>query len=481
MIIEFLSNLQENKYLYIPVLAFSVIIGISIPLINQYSNLFVFLGVLLTLLFTLLVFVNYDFAFIVYFVLIFGFYDILGKFPIISSPFKIYLGDGILIFLVVLIINFIIFRKQSFYFSPSTIILIINFAVGVILFIVSVSFGNNINDIFGAFRRYFLYPLSAFVSMFFLLHKKDNLSKLVKPTKLIFISILLIVGIRLISGRSWWDSYYQSVGDWRAMGYFTGIIIVIGFTFAYTKALVKPTIKSIIVSFIFLCCLIISNWRLLWVFALMLPFVISLFLIRNPLIRIKSTAAIIGLIFSLALIISLVFLISPDWITPTIQRFTEKVLNFSFTSDVRYWAWKSAIESIKLSPIVGYGIGRPYSFLAVNSLGELVTFNLGVHNILLDLLLQSGIIGTSIFVFFQGGVIHKTMTSIARYGFMERMIVGGIFIGYLGVLVAAMVQSTFAVPTDAVAFYLLTGLLLGALQIFNDKYIQGRINTNVHF
>lgn len=412
--------------------------------------------------FLFLIWNYFSVTFLIYITLLFGLYDIFGKFPILVYPVNIYLGDGILIFLLVLFLKMLITNQFGLIKSPISGLLIINLVVGLVVLGISYAFFDiSFANMFGAFRRYYVYPLSSFVAIFYVNTTRINLTKLKKSLYIVFPFIIGLVIFRMVTNQSWWGEYYEPAGDARIIGYFTGIILMIGFTVTYGHALIARSIKLFVVSMVIFASIVLANWRLLWLFAFFLPFYVPYLLSKKPnilfgrlLVTLPTLAILVGLVTYL------VKIFSPNVYDLILNRVLTNVLNFDITGDARYWAWKSAILKFQESPFIGHGLGREFDFLGLNSLGQYVVFNLGTHNVILDLLYQVGVLGVWIFIFLHVFVIIYVLKRLFSITVGQRLIVGALLFGYAGVLGASMVQSALREPTDAVVFYLILGFLV---------------------
>lgn len=472
-------TLFRSRLLFGCVTAIEVVLFLIFYLSKNDETMFVALAILLSLPMLLFLWKFFEASFVLFITLLFGFYDIFGKFPLILSPVNIYLGDGILIFIVILILKLLVADKLGLIKSPISSLLLINFAVGIV-FLVSayIFFDISFNNMFGAFRRYYIYPLSAFVSIYYVNTARNSLGKLKNPFVLILAFIILLVIYRVMSNQSWWGDYYGATGDSRAIGYFTGIILLMGFTITYGYALLANSPKFYVISAVIFLSILAANWRLLWFFAFLLPFYVPYLLSKKTSVLISRLFITLPAIAALSGLSAYLFkILLPNWYGLIMNSVLTKVIEYDISGDIRYWMWQSAILKFREAPFWGYGLGEDFDFWGINSLGQYVVFNLGTHNIIFDLLYQVGLFGIWIFLLFHCFIVVYVIKRLFSLPAMQRLIIGTLFIGYLGELGASMLQSTLRAPSDAVAFYLIVGFLVQYTYKFNRVRLP-KVNGN---
>ena len=90
--------------------------------------------------------------------------------------------------------------------------------------------------------------------------------------------------------------------------------------------------------------------------------------------------------------------------------FIEKYLNKDVTLTGRTGLWYSAINNIKRSPIYGYGVTNGGSILMNTTF--IGTKTHAAHNLILEIMMQTGIIGFALWILFVGMSIFKRKKSI---------------------------------------------------------------------
>jgi O-antigen ligase len=355
--------------------------------------------------------------------------------------------------------------------SPVTSLLLINFFFGFFALLVGFGSGHQFNDVVGDFRRLFFYPLATLVAVGHILRRAD-----VRKLILLFSVVLLIISgialVRVTTGQTWDPAQFAGTGDFRAIGYFTGVIVIMGLGVFYGLSLVSRGYRkwaSLLFSMLLIGVGFLSGYRLLWVLAVMSPLFVSYAAYRG---RTRNLRLILTLVVSLAVLVGALLAtwqFFPDWFLIARAKFEERVLGFSFQDNVRYVAWKAAWNRFQSSPIVGVGIGDQFSFWGINSAGNPHLFRLTTHNVFLTILYQTGVIGGSVFLAIHLRIIRYVWTHLPKVQLRIRAPLAGMFSGYLAALVLGMLQPLFESPGAIVGFYLWTGLMLRSVRICTGK------------
>jgi hypothetical protein len=443
----FAGKLNEN----IPVLLFIVFSGLTVlllvvlpPIISKYLLAF------------------YIFLFI-------AAYDFVGYDPIFTSPIKIFFADGILLFMAVLAVQ-LLFRRISIreLKSPITLFMLLNFLFGIIAVIIGFSVGNSTNNVLGDFRRFFLYPLVALLPLSIKIDRSE-LKKVFLVFCLTILSICVIAFVRVIANSSWDPEQFYATNQFRAIGYFSGILISIGIGLVYAVSINCQGWKKItllVVLFLFEAAIFASGYRLLWILGIFLPLFISYFSTRGfgKIFRVLGIS--VALILFLAALTYIVEHISPDVYYRLIARIYTTINDLDFRNNIRYFAWTTAWGKFMSSPVIGVGIGNQFEFLTLSSSGQYVLSHQTTHNILMSLLYQTGIIGAGLFL-----AIHSSFTvymwrGISKVNQHSRILLLGLLAGYFSALAMGLVQPSFESPGAIVIFYFFVGIILNVYRIF---------------
>jgi O-antigen ligase len=399
-------------------------------------------------------------------------YDIIGYSPILTSPVRLYFADIILFFMVILalrvLLNSIVLRRLQ---SPITMLLIINMTFGLAAVFIGLKAGNTINNVLGDFRRFFLYPLVALITISILIRQSD-LKKLV----VIFGSALFILGmiglVRFATGKTWDPDQFGQINAFRAIGYFSGALISIGVGVMYAISICNRGFRkyaSLAVVFLFEAVLLASGYRLLWAAGICIPLFVAYLSshgARKGLRLLGIGAILLLLLTGLVLVAQSIF---PDVYDRVVSRFSSGLFNLDFSTDVRYYAWKAAWLKFRSSPIVGVGIGDQFQFLALSSTGRFYLSTRTTHNILMSLLYQTGIIGGGLFLAIHISFSLYVWRGLSKLGSRARVYLLGMLAGYFAAMVMGMFQPLFESPGAIVILYLWMGLVLNLLRMFKTS------------
>jgi O-antigen ligase len=395
-------------------------------------------------------------------------YDFVGYDPLVTEPLKIFFADGILLFMVVLIIQ-ILFHRISYWDlrSPVTLLLIGNLVYGFAAVIIGFSAGNSTNNVLGDFRRFFLYPLVALLPLSIKI-KWSNLNKIFLWFCFALLIISAIAFIRVVTNSSWDPEQFSATNQFRAIGYFSGILLCIGVGLLYAISLNRHGIKKIVpwlILIIFEAAIFASGYRLLWILGIFLPIFITYFSSRGigKVIRILEISVVVLLV--LAALIFLIKSVSPDVYDRLSDRFITTINDLDFRNNIRFFAWTSAWSMFTSSPIIGVGIGDQFEFLSLSSGGQYYISHLTTHNILISLLYQTGILGAGLFLSIHFVFVYFIWRTMASFESIIRIPLLGLLAGYFSALIMGMVQPSFESPGAIVLFYLLIGLIINISRI----------------
>ncbi|EFK11595.1 conserved hypothetical protein [delta proteobacterium NaphS2] len=452
----------------------------DIPKLAMVLGMILFIGLSIT---------NYRVSFITFVFILFSCFDFAGYQPIFVSPIKIYLVDVVIFFMIILGTMILLRRISAGQLkSPITLLLLINLLIGLFALIMGIKAGHLFRDVMGDFRRFFFYPLAALVLLGCPLVATDW-SKLIKLFAIVLIIICTIAVARVVTGSTWDPEQFQPAGQFRAIGYVTAAISVMGIGVFWGLFLStggrQKWLCILMVSIAFFGA-IVSNYRLIWVTALM-QFLLVPYLAFGLRGRLKSVilSITISLLIGGVIILCLKYFFPEIWAV-LIGRFQNAVLEFQFGSDLRSLAWKDGLNKFLSSPILGTGIGDQFNVWGFDSRGLVHNFSITPHNILLTLLYQGGIVFSAILIFIHVKFIRYVLKSSKRIETQYNLIVFGMFSGYLAVIILAMFQPLMESPGATVVLYVWMGLTIKVISRVEghqdsksfDKRLKSGINGN---
>ncbi len=456
------------------IMLFSILFGSTVGYLyeNIYLGIFLVTAGLIILALAVLPQKVTNYLLAVYIFVFVAAYDFAGYDPILTVPIKIYYADGILLFMVVFLLHLLFHRISILDLrSPITLLLIGNLIYGFMAVIIGRTAGNSTNNILGDFRRFFLYPLVTFLPLLIKI-KWKNVQMLFKWFCLSLTIISVIALFRVFVNTSWDPEQFSATNQFRAIGYFSGILLCIGVGILYAVFLnnrYQKKIITIVLLFLFETAIFASGYRMLWILGVFLPLFITYFSSRGlgKLFKILGITAVV-LIFTLAATY-LIKNISPDVYDRLVNRLFSTVRDLDFRNNIRFYAWKSAWSMFITAPILGVGIGDQFEFISLNSGGQYYISHLTTHNILVSLLYQTGIIGAGLFIGIHGVftmVIWRGLSILKPY---NRILMLGMLAGYFSALIMGMVQPSFESPGAIVIFYFFVGIILNIFRMFTSN------------
>jgi O-antigen ligase len=213
--------------------------------------------------------------------------------------------------------------------------------------------------------------------------------------------------------------------------------------------------------------LILSAFRFLW--ALLIFSLILIFWIYFK--KIKTKRKIFRYAFSFLILIllflSLFRIFAGEYFNLTKEKFANQVINFEKSEERwRYYAWSSAIEKLKASPVYGSGLGEDPEFWTINSLGQWYRTRHESHNVFIDLLYLTGILGLFIFaiiILYYGVYVYKNITQV-KERFQPLLIAFLIF--FICAILQSMLQPYMNHPGNLILFFSTMGI---AVQIIKTQ------------
>jgi O-antigen ligase len=443
------------------------LIGASVVLVGLPSQIWIAaIGLILGFGVAL---VRYRAAFIGFAFLLLAFFDFLGYRPLLTSPVNVFFADGIILMLgVILLIGLSRGTLGLKAASPITALLIVNLAFGFFSLLFGLGAGHQVNDVLGDFRRIFFYPLTVLVALGYVIRPKD-IRRLARAFFAALFVISVVAIVRAVIGKTWDPAQFTRTDDFRAIGYFTGIIVIVGLGVSHGLSLVSGGYQKWmfrLISVLLLGVVFLSGYRMLWVLGLMTPLFVSYSTYRGPRGMLKLITALLIVLTLFLVVLIVAQRIFPDLYLLMRTKFEERVLGFSFRDNVRYFAWRAAWDHFVSSPITGIGIGDQFSFLGFDSAGRLHLYRLTTHNFLLTVLYQAGLIAAGLFVAIHLRVSWYVWKRLPKITARARAPLSGMFFGYLAALALGMFQPSFEASGAIVAFYLWTGLMLNLVRYY---------------
>jgi O-antigen ligase len=138
------------------------------------------------------------------------------------------------------------------------------------------------------------------------------------------------------------------------------------------------------------------------------------------------------------------------------------------TTEARVYQWRMAQELIEERPLLGWGLGKEYEYFEPG-FSEFVTVDI-THNIVLDLLLRTGVIGLLLFLAAIGTSAYRGLRAWfgERDGLLAALAVGTVA-ALGGLLAKGLAESLFEKYRIAVALALLIGILISVASAFESE------------
>ncbi len=241
----------------------------------------------------------------------------------------------------------------------------------------------------------------------------------------------------------------------------------------------RPQQQSLVALWLFSLGLIVSLFRHLWAAILATTFML-LFLLpktaRGLLYKfIAKNTAFLSLIGVFLAFIAIVFPLSNTAIaiTDIAQPFYDRVASLANTTrdesaNFRYRSWAAARENLAEQPFVGIGFGQ--DLIVDFDRYRLVLQIRDLHNSLLVLLVQMGMIGFSVFAFALALIMKKFYDAWRARGIywpyqLAFFALWALFMG------ASFWQPYFEANFTGIFFWIITGLLIVSIRLGEEEHV----------
>jgi O-antigen ligase len=136
-----------------------------------------------------------------------------------------------------------------------------------------------------------------------------------------------------------------------------------------------------------------------------------------------------------------------------------KLINYEKRSEMwRYDAWNSALRKFYGSPLIGVGLGEESRFWTLNSAGKWFQTTHPTHNIVIDLLYQTGMVGALFFMIIVLKYGLSVYKSLRKVGDDDKPVMVALFVFFVCALIQSFFQPYLNHPGNAVSFFACMGI-----------------------
>ncbi len=403
----------------------------------------------------------------------------MSEMPITVAGFNVYGADLVAYFLAVAVACRLWMANGAEAGGPALanpqermiiVILLALTAYGLLMLLSGLASGHEPRDVFGDFRRLYFYPLA--IALPLLLPSPRNLGKAVTYTLAAAGLIVLAIALdRQITGLTWQHAYFLASEYWtpqaRLLSQFeiATLGIVLGLATAGVRVGKGPLLR---LGFLALAAaaavyLVLSGWRLALIFLALAPsaaLVMTIWIRRERFLGLVAAAVVLLLLAGATF--SMAALLFPEATEETIETLRQRTIEREWREDQRYYAWSQALTHFLEHPIAGTGIGHQLGFYMLTSEGLFMWHTSTTHNVYLDVLYQTGVLGFLLAAALHSVfIIYVLRASRGVSGNREGPLVG-LFAGYLCILA---VNSLQPLQTGAaVALSLIMGYILALVR-----------------
>jgi O-antigen ligase len=307
---------------------------------------------------------------------------------------------------------------------------------------------NAMTDVMGDVRRFYVYPLAMLVPLFVPIPawQRDRLHAAFVAACFL---LLLMGAYRLASGARWAEDIYSlstsEIVQPRILSHTEAMNLtaVAAFLTATVRTARYPVnrLAALVLLAASAGLLVICGWRLAVIYAAAAP-VAVLFMLRwlrkEPFWRIALTltataTAALAALFTLAALF-------PGDMGRIFSKLLYRFQNVGSEPDSRYFSWRHAIDEWQEAPIFGKGLGHQLYYYFRASDGQFLAEFGSTHNLLLDLLYQTGLVGVGLFLAVQGMFIFTVWRRLPTLRPQYHAVAAGLVAAYIAIWGFALLQ-----------------------------------------
>ncbi|HTY76570.1 MAG TPA: O-antigen ligase family protein [Candidatus Bathyarchaeia archaeon] len=341
---------------------------------------------------------------------------------------------------------------------------------GCVSLLIGFSAHHAVRDSLGDFRRMFCYPFVSFAIFRVYLRQHGDIRSLLWIVGLSGVALLAVFVGRVVSGTSYSEQSYSVAGEVvRYLSYSeaagVSLIALTAVTGLFvTRARIRPwLLVALAVATVLVAA---SNYRTAWLALAAGLFAAGVIVARRQFtwaLRLVGTGILVG-----AICLVLIRL-SPLW--PLLeQKFSPT--NLLSTSSWRFFSWSKALAVWQRHPWLGVGLGYKHEFYRLGQGLEGLYLDKGntIHNDLLWVLVNTGLVGSALLAWFFGTILLNAFRAVRRLRTLGDVVGPAVIATCVGQLVVVTVTATFE-PTVSLGS---NGVVLGLLAATLLEWGSGR-------
>lgn len=395
--------------------------------------------------------------------------------PVYIGPFRFYAGDAVLYLFACGCVFYLwdTIQRRRAAAPPSsterllTLCIVLAMATGVFSAIYGVALGGlAYRDALGDYRRLYGYMLGFFVPLLlpFTMRRLGML-------RLAFFAggagAMAFGAFRMLTGRY----YRQELEHWQFVRLMADdevltLALLLGLLVAILES--KPGLftRSFALAFAgaAVAFMAISGWRMGWFFPVAVPFLVHVCLTawrgHNAVQFLRRTAMLgVGLACLAAISFGFVAAVFPDSADYTLTLLAERSSKgIPIIGDQRYYVFGAALKEFVQYPIFGRGLGFELTYFQMTSIGDFVGNKGTTHNLFLDVLYQTGIVGFVFFAAIHIVFVRYVWRRAKRIPAADQALMAALFVGYLCTMLHYSVEPVQI--SGMVVMYLMMGFMI---------------------
>ncbi len=384
---------------------------------------------------------------IVFFALALGLRTPMNFMPLRVGGFRLYGGDALL-YIVGAALLYTLFTAARGRRAPLVetdrneriilLLLLLLTGWGVLSSATGVMRGQELRDIIGDFRRFYVYSWALLPPLCFMMARRH-----ITGTKLALLAgcggAFLFGAYRTLSGNHFYpndeiDIFPRLLADDEIVSLALLLAYLTAFLMAKRPRALKAAALAMAAATAAMMCF--SGWRMGIAQALLAPMLVVVLMARN---RGKGVGGIVlrvgAVMLLLALGVGLVFAAMSGHVDRVMKMLDERMYSFGIPllsdEDTRYYAYREALARYAAHPVLGSGLGDQLSYPKKTSSGTFLYMQGTTHNLFLDTLYQTGPVGLGLFLALHGFFSWHFWRRIKKIDPRHEPVAVGLFAGYL--------------------------------------------------
>ena len=407
-----------------------------------------------------------------------GFRQLMDFLPIPLGGFKVYMGDFLVFLLGAMALQTavsLVRRGTAPLFELSrrerllALLLVAGTCWGAVSGLNGLGSGLVFRDIVGDFRRLYFYAWVFFLPLGF--HYGRAHLRMIAPALVAGCGIAFLFGLfRLVTGRYFYPNDQINIFPRLLVD---DEVVSLALLLSYCTALLMASrpraikLAALLMAGMAAAMMCFSGWRMGIAEAVLAPLLVVTIMARNRGRGVVGIGLRLGVVMIvLAVGVGSAFFLISGKADRVMFMLHERIAHFGMPmtsdSDTRYYAYRQALINYAEHPILGTGLGDDLVYTKKTTEGVLEYIHGTTHNLVLDLLYQTGPVGLGLFLSMHGLFSLYLWRRIRRVDPRYEPVAVALFAGYLCTLAHYSFEPAWV--SGLIVMYMSMGLVLVLLR-----------------